>query len=169
MGRFDQKERPSRQEDERRSRSPVDRRRDLRSRSPTGRDSGSPALQDKKADPAAAAKAAAERINAQLKARTGIQHVDVPPVRSVSSFYSRSFNISSLTTYQSASPSTVKSPSAGVSASVTGDVYTQDGDYIKDIEINDLRNRYTLTNGATQKTVNTYSVIFTTDSPRRCA
>lgn len=29
-----------------------------------------------------------------------------------------------------------------------------DGDYIKDIEVNDLRNRYTLTKGATQKMVN---------------
>lgn len=40
------------------------------------------------------------------------------------------------------------------SASVTGEIYTQDGDFIKDIEINDLRNRYTLTKGATQKMVN---------------
>lgn len=29
-----------------------------------------------------------------------------------------------------------------------------DGDYIKDIEVNDLRNRYLLTKGSTQKTVN---------------
>lgn len=33
-------------------------------------------------------------------------------------------------------------------------MYTQDGDYIKDIEINDLRNKYLLTKGATQKMVN---------------
>jgi hypothetical protein len=37
-------------------------------------------------------------------------------------------------------------------------VYTQDGDYIKDIEVNDLRNRYTLTKGSTQKMVNTHSL-----------
>jgi hypothetical protein len=35
-----------------------------------------------------------------------------------------------------------------------------DGDYIKDIEVNDLRNRYTLTKGSTQKMVNTPCVIF---------
>jgi len=34
------------------------------------------------------------------------------------------------------------------------DIYQQDGDYIKDIEVNDLRNRYTLTKGSTQKMVN---------------
>lgn len=34
------------------------------------------------------------------------------------------------------------------------EVYVADGDYIKDIEINDLRNRYTLTKGSTQKMVN---------------
>jgi hypothetical protein len=33
------------------------------------------------------------------------------------------------------------------------EVYVADGDYIKDIEINDLRNRYTLTKGSTQKMV----------------
>lgn len=34
-------------------------------------------------------------------------------------------------------------------------MYIVDGDYIKDIEVNDLRNRYTLTKGATQEMVNT--------------
>ena len=32
-------------------------------------------------------------------------------------------------------------------------MYIADGDYIKDIEVNDLRNRYMLTKGATQKMV----------------
>jgi len=41
---------------------------------------------------------------------------------------------------------------------VTDEIYTQDGDYIKDIEINDLRNRYTLTKGGTQKLVNIHFV-----------
>lgn len=36
---------------------------------------------------------------------------------------------------------------------VDSDVYTEAGDYIKDIEINDLRNRYTLTKGSFQKMV----------------
>ena len=35
-----------------------------------------------------------------------------------------------------------------------GDVYQQDGDWMKDIEINNLRNRYLLTKGATQQQVN---------------
>lgn len=32
-------------------------------------------------------------------------------------------------------------------------MYIADGDFIKDIEVNDLRNRYMLTKGATQKMV----------------
>lgn len=48
------------------------------------------------------------------------------------------------------------SPSAGQSTSnLNGEIYIADGDYIKDIEVNDLRNRYTLTKGSTQKMVNT--------------
>ena len=43
-------------------------------------------------------------------------------------------------------------------------MYIADGDYIKDIEVNDLKNRYTLTKGATQKMVNT--PITFTDTPR---
>jgi len=34
-----------------------------------------------------------------------------------------------------------------------GDVYQQDGDWMKDIEINNLRNRYLLTKAATQQQV----------------
>lgn len=30
-------------------------------------------------------------------------------------------------------------------------MYVADGDYIQDIEVNDLRNRYLLTKGSTQK------------------
>ena len=33
------------------------------------------------------------------------------------------------------------------------EAYVTDGDFIKDLEINDLRNRYTLTKGSTQKLV----------------
>jgi hypothetical protein len=36
---------------------------------------------------------------------------------------------------------------------LNADTYVEDGDYIKDIEINDLRNRYMLTKGSTQKMV----------------
>jgi hypothetical protein len=42
--------------------------------------------------------------------------------------------------------------------SITTEIYTVDGDFIKDIEINDLRNRYTLTKGAVQKEVIIHSL-----------
>lgn len=65
-----------------------------------------------------------------------------------------------LTGLQTASPvAKASSPPAKSSGSSTGningDMYIADGDYIKDIEVNDLRNRYTLTKGSTQKMVNT--------------
>jgi homoaconitase len=92
---------------------------------------------------AAAAKAAAARISAQLQAGKGIQHVDVPPIRTPKAV---------------ASPPVLPSPSSKKGIAVVGEAYQQDGDYIQDIEINDLRNRYTLTKGAVQKKVN-YSVV----------
>ncbi|EGE03087.1 KH domain-containing protein [Trichophyton equinum CBS 127.97] len=45
-------------------------------------------------------------------------------------------------------PSTKASSSV---AHINGEVYMADGDYIKDIEVNDLRNRYTITKSTTQK------------------
>jgi hypothetical protein len=101
--------------------------------------------------------AAAAKINAQIQAKKGIQHVDVPPIKSVRcSLRIRppEANIQ----YQAISPSGTKSASPGVSNStstVNGEMYIADGDYIRDIEVNDLRNRYTLTKGSTQKMVNT--------------
>jgi hypothetical protein len=156
--RFDQTEpeprRPSRFD--RRSRSPPPRKLDSgRDRSPLskGRDSATP---DAKSpiDPAAAAgtfrslhvtgiatnvlaslltcpptAAAAAKINAGLQARKGIQQVDVPPVKT-------------------------STPDETHADKINGEMYIADGDYIKDIEVNDLRNRYLLTKGATQKMVN---------------
>ena len=55
-----------------------------------------------------------------------------------------------------------KSPSQG--GPLNEEIYTQDGDYIKDIEVNDLRNRYTLTKGSTQKMVNTHFLHKPTDT-----
>lgn len=56
----------------------------------------------------------------------------------------------------SANAGAAKSPSqAATSGTLNDEIYQQDGDYIKDIEVNDLRNRYTLTKGSTQKMVNT--------------
>ena len=112
--------------------------------------------------------AAAAKINAQIQAKKGIQHVDVPPIRSV--YYpstSSSLPKLRLIRLQLASP-TGKASSPGASGSSTsninGDMYIADGDYIKDIEVNDLRNRYTLTKGSTQKMVNT--LVIPTDNPR---
>ncbi|MCJ1287062.1 hypothetical protein MMC26_006410 [Xylographa opegraphella] len=143
--RFDQTEPETKRSSrfDRRSRSPISRHSEARrSRSPQVRDGPlSPRPEERKKsglDPAAAAAAAAAKINAQIQAKKGIQHVDVPPIRAV------------------ASP-TGKASSPGISGSSTsninGDMYIADGDYIKDIEVNDLRNRYTLTKGSTQKTI----------------
>ncbi|KAK3076536.1 hypothetical protein LTS18_012746, partial [Coniosporium uncinatum] len=138
--RFDQTEPEPRRASrfDRRSRSPSNRvSEDKRERSPITRGSGSPVSSSDKKDPAAAAAAAAARINAQISARKGIQHVDVPPIRATST---------------PTTPAAHKSPgAASPGGNVNGDIYTQDGDFIKDIEVNDLRNRYTLTKGATQK------------------
>jgi hypothetical protein len=90
-------------------------------------------------DPAAAAAAAAAKINAGLQARKGIQHVDVPPVRSSST--------------ATPPPNSATPNSTQGTAKLDGDIYVADGDYIKDIEVNDLRNRYTLTKGSTQKMI----------------
>jgi hypothetical protein len=152
--RFDQTEsdaRPSRFD--RRSRSPRNRTSEprQRTRSPiSGTNSPAPR------DAAAAAAAAAAKINAQIQARKGIQHVDVPPIRSVRQNKSSShiYPIHALTRHaQTESPSAAgtQSPAAG---GLNADIYTQDGDFIRDIEVNDLRNRYTLTKGSTQKMVN---------------
>lgn len=91
--------------------------------------------------------AAAAKINAQLQARKGIQHVDVPPIKS-------------------ASPDT-KAPdsSADSDAGIKNEMYVADGDYIQDIEVNDLRNRYLLTKGSTQDMVNTLAASTNTPQP----
>ncbi|KAL8753255.1 MAG: hypothetical protein Q9184_005480 [Pyrenodesmia sp. 2 TL-2023] len=145
--RFDQTEpEPKRSRFDRRSRSPSRRESETqRSRSPLAASkSQSPGATDSKGpkafatDPAAAAAAAAARINASIQAKKGIQHVDVPPIRSTGS--------------PAATASSPPAKNSGSSTSnINGDMYIADGDYIKDIEVNDLRNRYTLTKGSTQK------------------
>ncbi|KAL8930205.1 MAG: hypothetical protein Q9208_000822 [Pyrenodesmia sp. 3 TL-2023] len=135
--RFDRRSRsPSRRESEtQRSRSPLVANKSL---SPGATDSKGPKAFA--TDPAAAAAAAAARINASIQAKKGIQHVDVPPIRSTSS--------------PAAAASSPPAKNSGSSTSnINGDMYIADGDYIKDIEVNDLRNRYTLTKGSTQKMI----------------
>ncbi|KAJ5133893.1 hypothetical protein N7526_005258 [Penicillium atrosanguineum] len=141
--RFDQTEPELRRSRfDRRSRSPSGRQSEpTRTRSPLSREPRSPAGtgsgKDSPADPAAAAAAAAAKINAQLQAKKGIQHIDVPPIMS------------------SASPGMPSDSPSNQNGSdkPNHEVYVADGDYIKDIEINDLRNRYTLTKGSTQKMI----------------
>ncbi|KAL8916924.1 MAG: hypothetical protein Q9172_006046 [Xanthocarpia lactea] len=135
--RFDRRSRsPSRRESEtRRSRSPLA---PTKSMSPGAAENVGPKAFA--ADPAAAAAAAAARINASIQAKKGIQHVDVPPIRSTASPVAKA--------------SSPPAKSSGSSTSnINGDMYIADGDYIKDIEVNDLRNRYTLTKGSTQKMI----------------
>ncbi|KAF2269272.1 hypothetical protein CC78DRAFT_575374 [Lojkania enalia] len=143
--RFDRGDPPPRGRFDRRSRSPSNRDSDShprRTRSPIAREPtnspstvASPKLDSGAA--AAAAAAAAARINAQIQARKSVKHVDVPPIRST----------------RLSTPTAVRSPSAEKGSGVQNEIYQQDGDYIKDIEVNDLRNRYTLTKGATQKMI----------------
>ncbi|KAH8821225.1 hypothetical protein F5884DRAFT_767010 [Xylogone sp. PMI_703] len=138
--RFDQTELETKRSSrfDRRSRTPPSREA-ARSRSPVRGDTDSPGSESsKKLDPAAAAAAAAARINAQLQAKKGIQHVDVPPIRSSDS---------------PAPPARSTSAASNSTNTVNGEMYIADGDYIKDIEVNDLRNRYTLTKGSTQKMI----------------
>lgn len=40
------------------------------------------------------------------------------------------------------------------------DMYVAEGDFIQDIEVNDLRNRYLLTKGSTQEMVNAFQSIY---------
>lgn len=166
--RFDQTEPPRKSRFDRRSRSPARRDSDIRrSRSPVTKSIESPGGDnDSKKDAAAAAAAAAARINASIHAKKGIQHVEVPPIIPVIYTHTHGHGQSRYWEWcadgdgvsQAQSPSAgaagAKSPSQSGGA-LKDEIYTQDGDYIKDIEVNDLRNRYTLTKGSTQKMVNT--------------
>ncbi|KAF4987470.1 hypothetical protein FGRMN_10335, partial [Fusarium graminum] len=138
--RFDQTEpEPRRSRFDRRSRSPpLHRSESGRDRSPIPKDA-TPETKKSPADAAAAAAAAAARINAQLQARKGIQHVDVPPIRSADT--------------ESPPPRPTSTPQNAnkIAPAIDGEMYVADGDYIQDIEVNDLRNRYLLTKGSTQK------------------
>lgn len=91
--------------------------------------------------------AAAARIAANINARKGIQHVDVPPIKNSSG--------NSVPPNAPTGPGSARSgsPSAVNTTTFNKEMYIADGDYIKDIEVNDLRNRYMLTKGATQKMV----------------
>jgi hypothetical protein len=148
---------------DRRSRSPAqhDSEGAVRSRSPVANSVETAAP---KRDAAAAAAEAAARINAQLSQKKAPQHVDVPPIRAVrledpKEEVQGDHNADRRQTNSpSVKPDSAKSPSAAAdSGTLNVEIYQQDGDYIKDIEVNDLRNRYTLTKGSTQKMVNTHS------------
>ncbi len=87
--------------------------------------------------------AAAAKINAQLQARKGIQHVDVPPIQGA--------------VHNGTPEASSTAPEASKSApGAPGEMYVSDGDYIQDIEVNDLRNRYMLMKAQTQQSVGGY-------------
>lgn len=163
----DEPERPARSrfDTDRRSRSPSRRESEAhRARSPVARESreasDAPSATGGAKNKAAAAAAAAARINAQIQAKKGIQHVDVPPIRSVGSPDALPLCPTPADkNSQAPTPPMPKSPNLKSGQAIAGETYQQDGDYIKDIEINDLRNRYTLTKGATQKQVNQAFVV----------
>ncbi|OAA36776.1 KH domain protein [Beauveria brongniartii RCEF 3172] len=134
--RFDQKEPDPKRASrfDRRSRSPSTRNSETRERSPL------PSASEPTVDPAAAAAAAAAKINAQLQARKGIQHVDVPPILGATSNGTPEAS------------STAPEASKGAPGA-PGEMYVSDGDYIQDIEVNDLRNRYMLMKAQTQQAI----------------
>ncbi|QPG94587.1 hypothetical protein C2857_006441 [Epichloe festucae Fl1] len=117
---------------DRRSRSPSARRSEGRDRSPLGEDGAE--ARKSPVDAAAAAAAAAARINAAMQARKGIQHFDAPAAQSSSSPGGQS--------------------GEAKAHSIGKEMYVADGDYMQDIEVNDLRNRYLLTKSSTQKMIN---------------
>lgn len=136
--RFDQVEpdQPRKTRFDRRSQSPGARERRTRSRSPLKSPGAPGAGTDKKLDPAAIAMAAAAKINAELAKKAPVRQSEAPIIRQ-----------------RSEAADDGKSGSGATSGTLNNDIYQQDGDYIKDIEVNDLRNRYTLTKGSTQKMV----------------
>ncbi|KND94540.1 Uncharacterized protein C30D11.14c [Tolypocladium ophioglossoides CBS 100239] len=145
--RFDQMEEPEPKRTsrfDRRSRSPPARcTEETRARSPRPQQDDSTESKKSPVDAAAAAAAAAARINAQLQARKGIQHVDVPPINKPEES----------TTPPASARTNVPSTGAAPTRRVDGEMYVADGDYVKDIEVNDLRNRYLLTKSSTQKMI----------------
>ena len=154
---------------DRRSRSPAppkDRDDRARTRSPV-KSTESPGGDEAQDAAARAAAAVAARINASIQNKKAPQHVDVPPIRSVRG-QQPFHNLSALCRHANASQSESAGPPPGSaggvksptpSGTLNAEIYQQDGDFIKDIEVNDLRNRYTLTKGSTQKTVNPHFVI----------
>ncbi|KAK9362273.1 hypothetical protein V1504DRAFT_490548 [Lipomyces starkeyi] len=90
----------------------------------------------KKRDAIAAAAAAAERINAQIQAKLG-----------------GGGSISAPSSGSEPPSSTVNLPNSALRG--TTEPVVEDGDYIRDIEINHLMNRYTLTKGQTQAMIKT--------------
>ncbi|PHH65119.1 hypothetical protein CDD81_3250 [Ophiocordyceps australis] len=142
--RFDQMEPEPRRASrfDRRSRSPPSRRTEARERSPLSSDGGAEVKRTPE-EAAALAVAAAARISANVQARKGIQHVDVPPINKPDD----------QATSQVPARTTSSTEASGSGCKIDGEMYVADGDYIKDVEVNDLRNRYTLTKGSTQKMI----------------
>ncbi|EPE07783.1 kh domain-containing protein [Ophiostoma piceae UAMH 11346] len=120
---------------DRRSRSPPSKRDEPpRDRSPLSRerDTSADDKAPKRPDPAAAAAAIAARISEQLQGRKGSEDPSSAHVPTTTS---------------------AKATASVSAANINGEIYVSDGDYIKDIEVNDLRNRYIVTKASTQKMI----------------
>jgi len=158
-----------RRPDNRRDRSPPPRRDVATVKDPRRRDSSSskdsprptsssgPSVEDAKTRALEIARKIAAEAEAR-KASLPTSEPKVPTVQAVSSYFSihsSSFFLSpSLLIIVLQVHPAVQKPTKTVDT----DVYTEAGDYIKDIEINDLRNRYTLTKGSFQKMVRVYNL-----------
>ncbi len=91
--------------------------------------------------------AIAARISEQLHGRKNSRDAEEAPARQPPS-------------------STTKATASVSAANINGEIYISDGDYIKDIEVNDLRNRYIVTKASTQKMVTTIALAVQSLLPR---
>ena len=180
--RFDQTESEPKRSSrfDRRSRSPPNKDVNTRrSRSPMSREPFSPGSEEKRkaaVDPAAAAGTYHPTLNcgtslADIPLQRPLRQGSTPKSKPGKAYSTSMFHRSNLYVMtisyilseydllivehpKTASPAGKSaSPPASIS-NINGEIYIADGDYIKDIEVNDLRNRYTLTKGSTQKMVN---------------
>ncbi|GAM84246.1 hypothetical protein ANO11243_022400 [Dothideomycetidae sp. 11243] len=141
-----------REEADRRYRgNPADPRR-RRSRSPAPRDHGgsrrsrSPVSREKPSSPPANTAAAAAVAAAKEKALAAAAKISADlAAKKAAGLIPSVSSPNPIVRPGSETPSETKSKNM--------DIYEQDGDFIKDIEVNDLRNRYTLTKGPFQKMI----------------
>ncbi|KEY76088.1 hypothetical protein BA78_0890 [Aspergillus fumigatus] len=162
--RFDQTEPEPRRASrfDRRSRSPSRQPESTRTRSPLSREPFSPGADDSRksgsVDPAAAAGMANKPASnvfllPQKLTIWKSEQLQRRPRSTPSCKPRKEFSTSMSLPYVRPAPNAASPSSASDTKKFNTEIYVADGDYIKDIEINDLRNRYTLTKGSTQKMI----------------